>query len=190
MWACCIFVKSPIVGSVRVLFNRVSANPTKLITPAPSGKLTSLLIVARVPIAVWNVSAPFLTINLWNLNIWSNNPKVFDLSVATTWEAKVKVISFAFPVKIILLISPIKDLKGRSTPTLARAKPSPDPTLELVLLCPPPPPAKGLQESVADSKTIASPSIGVTPDFNFFPNNLRAPNIEPLEKKPAMVIRL
>jgi len=81
-------------------------------------------------------------------------------------------------------------LKGKSKTTFARASPSPVPTLELVLISPPPPPANGRQESVADSKTIASPSKGVTPDFNFFPNNLRAPKIEPLEKKPAMVIRL
>ncbi len=82
------------------------------------------------------------------------------------------------------------DLNGKSNTTFGNANPAPVPTFELVFASPPPPPANGRQELVADSKTIASPSDGVTPAFNFLPNNLRAPKIEPLEKKPAMVIRL
>jgi len=85
---------------------------------------------------------------------------------------------------------PSKDLKGKSTPTFARANPSPVPTLELVLASPPPPPASVLHFPETESKVITSLSEGLSLN-RAFPKRSKSPIKEPPAKKSEpMVNRL
>lgn len=57
-----------------------------------------------------------------------------------------------------------------------------------MLASPPPPPAKGRQESVAASKTIPSPSEGVTAAFSFLPKRSKSPIKDPPPKKSLPMV--